>query len=434
LDKARRAGNQVSELQALYALGSYGWATDYHEAILLFEAALPLAEALEDITSQIRILSRMSVLYTNQLQLAEAFDFGHRALTLARELGDGRPLALAMDCIEVAAAFVGDFATLDELAPQLVALHRRHGDLWYLQFALYQWCYAAIGAGRWDDAIAQLEEVLAINRRIGDRGSEPIYMSTLSWVYRSCGAYQEALVYGSQSVAQSEELGNAESTAWNAACLGWTMLEVYALEESIRHLKRGMEAAEGSRVFSHMLRCAGPLAWACWLLGDEKGAQTLSAQAEGLCQHVTAPPDRAFVQGMHAYVAIAWVHLARGEAEQARQLLTPVLEAAERCGWQEAIAYGSLVVGQSLAACGDASGAESAFRQALQTTRNVGLPAVAWKTHAALAQHYHDHHQFEAAERHRKQAQTIIERLAGTLNDTVIRQGFLRCARLQLSS
>jgi tetratricopeptide (TPR) repeat protein len=339
-----------------------------------------------------------------------------------------------MDSIEVAAAFVGDFTTLDEIAPQLVVLHRRQGDLWYLQFALYQWCYVAIGGGRWDDAIAQLEEVLAINRRIGDRGSEPIYVSTLSWVYRSRGAYQQALVYGGQSVAQSEELGNAESTAWNAACLGWTLLEVYALEESVQHLTRGMEAAEGSMVLSHALRCAGPLAWAYWLLGDAASAQILAAQAEAFCQQLTAPPGRAFVQGMHAYVSIAWVHLARGEAERAHQLLAPVLAAAETCGWQEAIAYGSLVVGQSLAACSDASGAEAALQRALQVTRHVDLPAVAWKTHAALAHYYHGRHRLDAAERHRVQAQTIMEQLASTLDDAAIRQGFLHGARLQLRS
>jgi tetratricopeptide (TPR) repeat protein len=113
LRASRTAGDQASEMQALYALGSYGWATDYQEAIPLFEAALPLAEALDDTASQVRILSRLSIVYTNLLQLAQAFDHGRHALDLARTLGDERTLALAMDSLAVAAAFMGDFMTLD---------------------------------------------------------------------------------------------------------------------------------------------------------------------------------------------------------------------------------------------------------------------------------------------------------------------------------
>jgi tetratricopeptide (TPR) repeat protein len=210
------------------------------------------------------------------------------------------------------------------------------------------------------------------------------------------------------------------------------LLEAYALEEAAQLLERGRAAAEGAMALNFMLRCTGPLAWTYWLLGDTKRAQTLTTQAEALCQQLTVPPGRAFLQGIHAYVAIAWVHLARGEAERAHQFLTPVLSAAETCGWQEAIAYGSLVVGQSLAVCGAGDRAEQAFQRALQVTHNVSLPGVAWKTHAALADHYRDHKQMEEAARHQAQAHTIIMQLATTLDDAAMRQGFLHAAHSQL--
>jgi tetratricopeptide (TPR) repeat protein len=181
-----------------------------------------------------------------------------------------------------------------------------------------------------------------------------------------------------------------------------------------------------------MLRCTGLLAWAYWLLGDAARAQTLAVQAEALCRQLTTPPGRAFLQGIHAYVAIAWVHLARGEAERARQLLTPVLAAAETCGWQEAIAYGSLVVGQSLVAGGAADRAEAALQRALQVTHAVRLPGVAWKTHAALADYYRGRQQMAASARHQAQAHTIMQQLAATLDDAAMRQQFLHAARSHL--
>jgi predicted ATPase len=433
LQVARTADDKTAELQALYALGSYGWATDYQAALWMLEAALPLAETLDDIASQVRILSRMSILYTNRLQLDQAFDHGQRALVLARELGDQRILALAMDSIEVAAAFVGDFATLDEIAPQLVALHRGHHDLWYLQFALYQGCYVPMGVGQWDDAIAQLEEVLAINRRIGDRASEPVYESTLAWVHRNRGAYEQALQHGRRAVAQSEALGLAESTAWSAACLGWTLLEVDALEAAVHYLKRGLEAAKGTMALCHALRCIGPLAWAYWLLGDREDAQALAAQAEALCQQITAPPGRAFLQGIHAYVGVAWVHLATGQAERAQQLMRPVLVAAEISGWQEAIAYASLVIGQSRLVSGDAEGAASALQRALQVTQGVALPGIAWKIHAVLSQYDRSCTRLHDAAAHHQQAQRITELLARTLSQPTMRQRFLEHAAFRLA-
>ncbi|MDH3598071.1 MAG: hypothetical protein OEU26_00360 [Candidatus Tectomicrobia bacterium] len=181
-----------------------------------------------------------------------------------------------------------------------------------------------------------------------------------------------------------------------------------------------------------VLRCTGPLAWTYWLLGDTERAQILAVQAETLCRQLTVPPGRAFLQGIHAYVAIAWVHLASGEAERARQLLTPVLAAAETCGWEEAIAYGSLVVGRSLVACGDADQAEQTLQRALQVTHDVSLPGVAWKTHAALADYYRGCQQMEAATRHQVRAQTIMQQLATTLDDAAMRQRFLHAARSQL--
>jgi tetratricopeptide (TPR) repeat protein len=428
LQVARATADRTAELQALYALGSYGWATDYQAALQLFDMALPLAESLDDIATQVRILSRMSILYTNRLQLAKAFDYGHRALALARQLGNQRILALAMDSIEVAAAFVGDVATLDDMAPQLVALHRGHNDLWYLQFALYQGCYAPIGAGRWDDAITQLEEVLAINGRIGDRVSEPIFEATLAWVHRSCGDYAEALQHGRRAVAQSEELGNAESTAWSAASLGWTLLEVYAWEEAACCLQRGLKAAEGSMALCHALRCIGSLAWAHWLMGKREDALALAAQAEALCQQITAPPGQAFIQGMHAYVGIAWVYLAAGQVERAEQLINPILIAAETSGWQEAIAYGSLVVGQGRLASGDAAGAEAALQCALQVSQGIALPGVAWKTHAALSQYFRNCDRLDDARLHQLEAKRIVEQLARTLSHADMRQRFLERA------
>jgi tetratricopeptide (TPR) repeat protein len=203
---------------------------------------------------------------------------------------------------------------------------------------------------------------------------------------------------------------------------------LYAIEEAVQHLQRGVKAAEGAGVFTYLMYCTGQLAWAYWLLQETARARALAEQAEAIFQQITVPAGRAFLLGVHAYVAVARVRLVDGEAERAREILSPVLAAAEACGWQEAIAYGALVVGQCLAACGDERGAESALQRALQVTLEVSLPGVAWQVHAALADFHRAAKRFEAAEHHWAQAKALIERLAITLDDEAIRHGFLNFA------
>jgi hypothetical protein len=120
--------------------------------------------------------------------------------------------------------------------------------------------------------------------------------------------------------------------------------------------------------------------------------------------------------------------LADGEAERAHQLLAPVLAAAEACGWQEAIAYGALVIGQCLVAHGDERSAASALQHALQVALEKDLPGVAWEAHATLANCHRTAGRLKEAEDHLTRAKAIVEQLSTALDDATMRQGFLRAA------
>jgi hypothetical protein len=127
--------------------------------------------------------------------------------------------------------------------------------------------------------------------------------------------------------------------------------------------------------------------------------------------------------GAHAYVAVARAHLTLGDLERAERLLEPVVAAAERSGWQEAIACGALVIGQSRAARGDGAGAEESLRRALEVAEATGLPAPEWEAHAALAA-------LGAGDvgDHLARAQEIVGQLAEPLSDPQLRAGLLAAA------
>jgi tetratricopeptide (TPR) repeat protein len=272
-------------------------------------------------------------------------------------------------------------------------------------------------AGRWGDAIARIEEALTVNRRIADRGSEPLFLATLGWIHRSRGACGQALATGRRAVALAHELGHVEWIAWSEALLGWTLRELYALDRAVEHLQRGLEAAERAGAPYHELRCAAHLAWACWGLGDFEPALAVIERAERLLRQISAPPQRAFLQGADAYVALARVRLAQREAGRVEALLSDLLAAAEASASQEVIAEASLVIGQSRAAGGDARSAESALGRALKVASVIGLPGTTWRVHAELARLCRADGRVEEAASHLTRSRALIEQLSATIGE-----------------
>lgn len=383
---ARQAGDRATETRALDELGFLlAGAADYRQAVAHLEAALRIADDLSDASERVRILSRLSIVFTNQASLDQAIERGRSALALAQEARDARGLAAAMDALEVAAVMIGDFDAVNEIAPALAAIHRQTGDLWYLQFALFQWTWPLIASGKWEAALERMEEARAVNRRIADRGNEPMYLATLCWIHRSRGDYGPALKAGRQAMATAIDLNHAEWTGWSAGILGWALLDTLALDEATECLARGLGAAEGAGARIHEIRCASHLAQAYLLAGDRTRASTLADRAERLLDAVSVPSGRAFLQGADANVAVARVRLATGAPQRAERMVAPVVAAGESSGWHEVAGSAAVLVGRCRLATGDVDGAERALAPATRAAMAAGLPRVSLEAHAALA-------------------------------------------------
>jgi class 3 adenylate cyclase/tetratricopeptide (TPR) repeat protein len=225
-----------------------------------------------------------------------------------------------------------------------------------------------------------------------------------------------------------------EWIAWSEALLGWTLRELYALDRAVEHLQRGLEAAERAGAPYHELRCAAHLAWACWGLGDFEPALAVIERAERLLRQISAPPQRAFLQGADAYVALARVRLAQREAGRVEALLSDLLAAAEASASQEVIAEASLVIGQSRAAGGDARSAESALGRALKVASVIGLPGTTWRVHAELARLCRADGRVEEAASHLTRSRALIEQLSATIEDKDIGERFLTSALAELGA
>src|SRR5207247_1454480 len=136
---AREQNDTVSVMWALDELGFVlAGAADYRASVPLLEEALDLAERLGEREAQVEILSRSSIVQTNQVRFDRAAAFGERALTLARALAREPTLAIAIDAQKQVAVELGDLATVQETTRWMEASCRRRGDLWRLQFVVFE--------------------------------------------------------------------------------------------------------------------------------------------------------------------------------------------------------------------------------------------------------------------------------------------------------
>jgi len=380
------ADDDAARMHVLAELGSLrAGSSDYRAAIPNLEGALELAERLERSRDIIRALSRLSIVRTNLLDLRGAFLAGEQALETARAIGEEEAVAEALDAIQVASVMIGDFDRADTLADELSAIYRRRGEMWYLQYAVYQSFWGPLAHGDWDTALRRLSEAEAIAEGLQDRGVLPLYLASRSWLERSRGAYGEALSLGRRAVASAEELGHLEWQAWGNYVLGRALLEVGGGVVAIPVLERALETATDGGAIAMQVRAAGFLTVALLDAGDHEGASRVAEAVDDRIDQITVPGGGIFWHGADSVLAFASTVGRLGASDRAQALVDAIVEPAERCRWTEVAAGAHLVRARILTQDGSAGEAKISAESALALTSGSAAPGVEWRAHALLA-------------------------------------------------
>ncbi len=386
-----------------------------------------------DAAGEVSALSRLSIVHANRLDFDAALASGERALRSSEALQDERAEAAAMDALKQVALQTGDFETLERLAARLAEIHRRNDDLWLLQFAVAELAYADLARVRLDRSFGGLEESLSINRRIGDIGNEPMYLAILGRAHRGRGDYDEALEVGRRAFDLARELGHGEWTAWAAAWLGSTLVELGAFVAAAELLEEGAEAADRSDAGLHLVRCLGTGAWAAERLGERGRAVALADRAAVILDRIRVRPPRAWVAGYDAYVGVARLRLAVGEPAHAEQIVAPIVAACGWCGWSDGVVDGSIVLAEAALRGGTAGVAVVAAERALEEALRTGLPTV-WRAHRAVAEAYRASGDEKRAADHAAEADRGLARVLERIHDPAIREALVSASNGRPSS
>jgi DNA-binding SARP family transcriptional activator/tetratricopeptide (TPR) repeat protein len=331
-DTARRVGDRRLEMNALRELGGdvpIALGLSVVDCVDRLRHGLAAAESLADRTMEADLLGRLAIIASNRLRLSESLGYSERAVRLTRAGHDDRALAVALDGLKTSWAYLGEVDRLVPVLAELEPLLRRQDDLWRLQWTRYEAAFPAIAAGRWDEALARIEEALELNRRSGYLAYEGWFVGNLGWVHRLRGDRRQAIGYGRRAYAMTSDSVHPWWRAAACAELAGSLLEAGSPGEAVALLEEGCELGAGGEAY--LVRCLAPLAAAT-------GSRELLERADALVAGIVAPAGSAWLFGADAYLAVARGWLDRGEPTHARTVLAPLLVAAERVGWRPALA------------------------------------------------------------------------------------------------
>lgn len=154
------------------------------------------------------------------------------SLTLARELGDRRQLARALEL----ASAVARRSAQDELAlaylHEALACSRAEGDLDGIAQALHQIATVTMNLGRLEASREMFPEVIAAYEAVGDRHGGAIARDSMSIVHYSLGDVAASAVAAQEAVRILREVGDKRATAVALGHVGKSAQELGEFERA----------------------------------------------------------------------------------------------------------------------------------------------------------------------------------------------------------
>jgi DNA-binding SARP family transcriptional activator len=327
---ARRAGDRRLQTTVLRELAgdvpvALGLPPADCEPVL--DEGLALAGSLGDRGMEADFLDRLTVLRSSQLDFTDAAALARRAVTVGRAADDPRVLAYGLDAVKTAVAYLGDIAALEPVVAELEPLLRRLGDLWMLQWTVFESAFIPLAAGDDGLALERIERAMEICRRSGYVAHEPFFVAHLGWVHRLAGRPDDARREGRRAV---ELAAPHRHTWWSTAAASLyagTLLATGEAGAAADVLRPAALVADVPGAQAYLLRCLGPLA-------EATGDPAVLDRADDLLRGIRVPEGRAWLLGADAYLGVARAWRRAGEPERADAVLTGFRSAALASGWR----------------------------------------------------------------------------------------------------
>ena len=200
----------------------------YNEAAQRCAQALPVARELGDPRALAAALNTQGLLARAQDRYADSARDHQAALEQARAAADRAGEAVALLGLAYAAMFTGDAPAAGALAEESLAAARDSGDRHTLAQVLFLlgWAAGNTGPGASEQAEAIGTEALGLFRTLGDTGGQADALFMLGTFGINSGDYQSAAHFFADSLTLMRERGDEKTTARGLGGLGTALLNL----------------------------------------------------------------------------------------------------------------------------------------------------------------------------------------------------------------
>jgi DNA-binding CsgD family transcriptional regulator len=431
LEAARQGADGAAEWQGLMDLGILWAARDYQRAGEFFRRALEQAEALDDTGLRARSLNRVGNWFANTGQTAEAIQLHHQALAICEAAGDQPGAAQTLDLLGVTSGMHGDGIAAIRYCDRAITRLRALGDVPGLISSLttraafsnprhLQQSYCALRTPT--ECKEDVAEALQLAHQIGSLPAQAYATFTACSAAFSAGRFGEGLALGREAVRLAEEAGHPQWLAGAHNHLAYGYVTALAPGQAAGQAAQGLAAAHSIGSAWWIGHGTVLLAWAQLLAGEAEQAQrTLRA---------VLPPEHEPRNLAERRMHWMWglVAVARGDAPGALAIADELLATAPGEGNGQPIPWLLKLRGEARLMLGQVEEAVTALEAARHGAVERHEASAVWQMRVALGRAYQAAGRNRDAQREVAAARESVDRLAATLDDTALREGFLRAA------
>lgn len=427
---AQLAENGAGQWQSLIDLGFLWAARDYSKTGDYFHRALDLARNLGEPALIASSLNRVGNWKSNADQALAGLEDHREALAVFQTLNDRQGTAQTLDLLGLASYNVGDLVGGSEYLLQAVALFRELDDREGLSSSLamrslgdgwYTTC-TLVPAVELHQGVSDSTEALALAGEIGWRSGEAFALIPLSACLGALGDFGAALDAGQRSFEIAQEINHRQWEIFSQLVLTWHYLELLAAEEARRLLAQ----------LEPLVQELGSLVWirnTAALVADGAMLEHDLATARRALDHVLGPTaaTSAIAERVCWYMRARLAHL-EGQDEYALDIIEQLIAAAPNVSSERIIPILWKLRGEVRAALKDFDAAEMDLDAARTAARAQGNRALLWRTHLALGRVLVSRRQRAHADAEFSAARIIVKEMAVTLSDQALRARFLERA------
>lgn len=435
LDVARDMADAELEWQSMVALGFLWSGRDYGQAGQWFHQALDLTGQLGSPELRATSLNRLGNWLLNIGQSDGIVQAHEEALRIFEASSNTRGMAESLDLLAISHGLIGDRVKSVAMEERAIALFRDlHDDEGLcsvlatraLQMTLEanETTYHALHPA--DEVLRDAAESVRLARQIGSLPAQAFTEITLSYAHAYGGDLGYALAHSHEALRIATAIEHRQWMAFASQATADIYLALRQSAQARATLDAGLGFARDVNSGIMMGFLAALLALAYLLERDLPHAEaTLSA---------VMPREQRPRTLAERHVAWAWGELALAQGAPARALerAEDLLVSAPGDQRDQPIPHLLLLKGESLVALGRLDEAAQTFADAQRGAEMRHDQSVLWRIHAEHARLLHRLKRDEAAQRESLAARQIIETLAATVEDAMLREQFLGAVLAQL--